>query len=145
MKMLEPLQSQRTFCLLGVGTSCSILGFFRRSQVPLHRVQHSHLLRSILLASGVSPPQALCTDPWLWCLHHQLCGQELLQGNHTLLRLSGKTSSVSACQLTITDHRLGTIGSEAVSVPCVLLRISFLIYLRSHKSWGTIKPQFKLC
>lgn len=145
MKMLEPSPCQKTFCLFGTGTSCSILGFFKRHQVPFHTVQHSHLLRSILLASGVSPTQALCTDAWLWCLHDQLSGQKLLQENHTLLRFSGETSSVRACQLTITNHRLGATGSEAVSVPCLQLRISSPIYLRRHKSCGTTKPQFKLC
>lgn len=45
----------KTFFPFGMETSCSILGFFKRSQVPFHRVQHPHLLWSILLASGVAP------------------------------------------------------------------------------------------
>lgn len=108
MKMLKLFWSQKNILhIFFMGTSCSISKLSKRYQLPFYRVQHSHLLRSILLASGVSPTQALCTDPRLWCLHDQLRGQKLLQENHTLLRFSSKTSSVSACHLTIKNHRAG--------------------------------------
>lgn len=134
MKVLQLLQSQKPFCLSSVwefhavswdspkdtmcpSTGCSILTF---SEASCLRVE-SRPRRLFALI----PDSDVCM---INCVAKNCCKKT------TLLGFSGKTSSVSACQLTITNHRLGMTGSEAVSVPCLLLRISSSIYLRSHKS-----------